>query len=381
MVVSQDPFANYTDGFVVWIRKCYRDLKEILTKAATSDRFVLLGTAGIGKSVFTLFWICFRVTLGEKVVWRTSEDAWYLLDFSKEGPASVRRFQESAHELKSVLDNSEAWLILDGGQRGPLTYACHILVACLVKKENYNKFSKNQLVSLRYVPAWSEEGMRKFLDDFESLRGSYSHMHVPEKDEAMKSFEKLGGVPRYVLHSKKTAEALVRMETAVTYLSKESCLKFFTGIFEDAKMSDTLVHIFVKCEDKSYESRFFDFASPHVQVEFGKRFTRLSKVDVVDFLRSYSYKDAGSVYGYIFELVAHELMRRGGKFPMKKVGFEGAKLSDPEPDTLELSSSMTVVEFAKVQELVNQDTYYRPLNVNFESVDAVVYPRILLQFF
>lgn len=30
---------------------------------------------------------------------------------------------------------------------------------------------------------------------------------------------------------------------------------------------------------------------------------------------------------------------------------------------------------------MNRNTYYRPLNSNFESVDAVVYPQILLQFF
>ena len=49
-------------------------------------------------------------------------------------------------------------------------------------------------------------------------------------------------------------------------------------------MSDSLVHI--KCSNENYETKsiFYDFASPYMQDEFGKHFTKLSKVDIVEFL-------------------------------------------------------------------------------------------------
>ena len=53
-VLSKDLLGSYPEGFVVWIQKCYRDLKEILMKAKASKRFIFLDTAGI-KSLCLLF--------------------------------------------------------------------------------------------------------------------------------------------------------------------------------------------------------------------------------------------------------------------------------------------------------------------------------------
>ena len=86
--------------------------------------------------------------------------------------------------------------------------ACHILVACSDKKESYKEFSKGWKVLQWYVLVWSKEKLNMSLDDFKALKANYSHMDVSMKDGAMKSFKKLGGVPRYVLCFAKSEDGL-----------------------------------------------------------------------------------------------------------------------------------------------------------------------------
>ena len=68
LTVSGDPFSTFPGGFLVWVRECYLDLKEILASAEAGMRFVLLGTSGIGKSYFSIFWICYLATMKKRVV-------------------------------------------------------------------------------------------------------------------------------------------------------------------------------------------------------------------------------------------------------------------------------------------------------------------------
>ena len=70
---------------------------------------------------------------------------------------------------------------------------------------------------------------------------------------------------------------------------------------------------------------------------------------------------------------------------MKKVGSNGVTIAGPqaeaEAETLSLQPGMQLVKFEKVEELVSRGTYYQLVNSNFESVDAVIHPQTLLQFF
>jgi hypothetical protein len=260
-----------------------------MAKAKPGDRFTLLGTSGIGKSYFTIFWICNRATLKEKVVWKVN-DTFYLLDFSVSNEASSSEnakvakaygpFQINDLELREVFDDPAAWLIIDGKQKGDFDCQCHILLACSsTKEENHNEFSKSQLVTTLYMPVWEEEEIIEFLDDFEVQRANYSHMDVPIKDEAMEYFERLGGVSRYVLCAQKTAKRLEELETAITkvhQLTFEEFLHLHGG--EGAKeASDCLMHLkrtSIEGHDKLYDKFTYDFASWYVKDEFGKRFRR-----------------------------------------------------------------------------------------------------------
>jgi hypothetical protein len=47
---------------LIWIRKCYEDLRSILDKTKDYDRFIFRGTVGVGKSLFMMFWISYLTT-------------------------------------------------------------------------------------------------------------------------------------------------------------------------------------------------------------------------------------------------------------------------------------------------------------------------------
>jgi hypothetical protein len=285
LAVSGNLFSNFHEGFLIWIRQCYKDLKEIMAKAKPGDRFTLLGTSGIGKSYFTIFGVCYRATLKEKVVWKVN-DTFHLLDFSVSNEASSFEnakvakaygpFQRDDLELREVFDDPAAWLIIDGEQRGDFDCRCHILLACSsIKEESYHEFSKSQLVRTLYMPVWEEEEIIKFLNDFEVHRANYSHMEVPIKDEVMEYFERLGGVPRYVLCARKIATRLEELETAVTKLHQLTLQELEDLHDEGAKdANDWLFHItWDKEKDKlTYAVPFSDFASVYVKCEFIKRF-------------------------------------------------------------------------------------------------------------
>ncbi|KAG0612632.1 hypothetical protein M758_6G042800 [Ceratodon purpureus] len=285
LVVSSDPFGNYPNGFLLWVRKCYKDLKEILAKAEASERFTLLGTAGIGKSIFTIFWICYLATLKVKVVWKFASGTCFLLDFSDAENATVYGpFKEDERELGVVYNDRAAWLIIDGGQRCDLQHTCHILLTCEAKKENYKQFSKDQMVKVLYVPVWASEEIIEFLDDFEVAKDKYPQkMNVPVKEDALGYFAKLGGVPRYVLSARKAEERLFQLQKDIKCLEKDCQMKVLSGKFEEMHIHDSIVHM--KCKDGVYDSYYCDFASLYVKEEFGKIFYELDKREVVNFLK------------------------------------------------------------------------------------------------
>jgi hypothetical protein len=181
LVVSGDMFGNFEEEFLNWIRKCYKDLAGILATVKRGKRFTLLGTSGIGKFFLIIFWICYRATLKEKVVWKFSNITCYLLDVSDEAssvPKAYSLFRLDDPCLEEVLENPDAWLVIDGEQSCSLHHECHILLACLSRYDNHKELSKNLMVRTLYIPVWAEEEITEFLGGFKVPKAKYRHMNV-----------------------------------------------------------------------------------------------------------------------------------------------------------------------------------------------------------
>ena len=173
------------------------------------------------------------------------------------------------------------------------------------------------------------------MDAFDKQTNNYSKMRMLDKDMAMQRFEHLRGVPRYVLDSRHTEDRKQELAGALKELQKDICLNFVIEDFGQGDKRDAVVHI--KCEQSTEENRWdyrtndFILASKYVKLQLRDRFHALSEHDSLKFLRAYANSSlAGSPYGYMFELVAHNFMQRGGKFQMKKV-LKGGDAMEVEP--------------------------------------------------
>ena len=148
-----DPFGSFDDGFLIFIWKSYKDLKKIFMEAGQGQRYIVLGTTDIGKSLFTIFWICYLATLKKKVVWKLASGRYYLLDFSLEVAVARGPVKDDTHpDLQSVFDDRSSWLIIDGKQEAPLGDRCRMLLVCSEKKTNHHEFSKHGKSKTYYLP-------------------------------------------------------------------------------------------------------------------------------------------------------------------------------------------------------------------------------------
>jgi hypothetical protein len=234
------------------------------------------------------------------------------------------------------------------------------------------------------MPVWEEEEICGFVDAFDKQRNIYSNMRVPDKRTAMQNFECLGGVPRYVLDSRHTKVREQALEQALDELKKNICLNFIIDDFGQGDKRDAVVHI--KCEPSTdghhwnYRNSGFKLASKHVKLQLRDRFHSLSEQDVLKVLRAYANSSlSGSRYGYIFELVAHAVIQQGGKFRMKKVWPEGSE--EVEPLNLLQMKPFVFNSWKEVPKQLEAGTYYLPRRGNLQSIDALLYPDLLLQYF
>ena len=127
LTVSGDPLLNFPKGYLLGIRECYRDLKKILEDSEAGRCFVTLGTSGIGKSCFSVFWVCHLAANKKKVIWKLHKK-FNLLDFSDEAAKFDGQLDESDPKIQEVFRDGDAWLILDGGQTGGIDCACHVQI-------------------------------------------------------------------------------------------------------------------------------------------------------------------------------------------------------------------------------------------------------------
>ena len=78
--------------------------------------------------------------------------------------------------------------------------------------------------------------------------------------------------------------------------------------------------------------------------------------------------------------MSHEILRRGGKFLVRKLTKDGTG----SEETKEFESNLEEKFFFRVEEIENdiqqrQKKYYRPTSINFESIDSYAYPNKMFQ--
>ena len=279
-----DPFGSYRHRFWILIRKSYKDFKKIFMEAGQGDKYIVLGTAGIGKSLFTLFWICYPATLKKKVVWKLSYGAYYLLDFSLEVAVAQGPVFNCTHpDLQSVFSDPSSWLIIDGKQKSSLPYECSMLLACSAKTSNYHEFSKHGKCQTYYLLVWAHAEIIEFYNDFEEFK--FLGMYVPDKETALENFDRLGGVPRYVLDERNSKKGIQNMTNAIGKVNATNCLEILRGEYFKY-VNDYLIHMFVD-KETNYTRVERMFASSHAREDILEQFDKVGHLEAVRFLEAH----------------------------------------------------------------------------------------------
>ncbi|CAI2196774.1 7872_t:CDS:1, partial [Funneliformis geosporum] len=107
------------------------------------------------------------------------------------------------------------------------------------------------------------------------------------------------------------------------------------------------------------------FASTYVAEKVAEHFERQQKRELITFL-SVSEGDGrlGSLRGQLFEGYAHNVLRKGGIFRIRKLGGNQEELIlKPRDEQL----------FVRLEDVdVTLDNYFRPVSKNFASIDSLI---------
>jgi hypothetical protein len=148
-------------------------------------------------------------------------------------------------------------------------------------------------------------------------------------------------------------------------------------------VSDQLIHMFVN-EEEEYTNFKFGFASSYVRDAIGKQVSTIPRLEIVNFLEQHiSSSSYRTLWGHMYEQIAHLILSRGGTFKRKKV-FEDGRIEAIETfrqDPLVLVNFKIVQELGESKDDYPRGAYFQPSSLTFESVDAVIVPNTFVQYF
>ncbi|EFJ18393.1 hypothetical protein SELMODRAFT_444608 [Selaginella moellendorffii] len=377
-ILDSDALGDYGQPFLLWKRKAYASLEsKIVERLNNFTSFIVLGTAGIGKTFFGYHWIIRLGQMGhEKVLYKDGKFV-YILNLRRR--CAEGRYDVSDQIICEMLDDPSMWLVINEKQKTPFPRRCRVLLVPSSREKNYNEFGKGGLCCMLYMSVWSREEIGKFLDDFEPYRTSYGNMNVVDRKEGFDNFDYLGGVPRYVLRATKLNEGKAMAKTAVvlfgTSVSRAGTV-LSGGYVED--VSDWILHI-VATED--HGEKTYQFASEALITELGNQYLLAGPVRVVEFLKeTFSCSWVGALWGRLYEPLVHRLLLKGGDFVIKPVYADGS--SGPETShhigphiMLEASSA------GEFQGKIGMGKYVKPTSEVFPSIDSAMDKDILIQVF
>ena len=190
-----DVFLPYPQNEIkkIYVRKCYRDVFDLLLKSIKMKSFAISGTPGIGKSVFFVY-ILYRLmkdfeekTLSlrpNRIVYQRATE---YTCFNLENQTAV----ELEHlEAKALVRQQDTLYIIDG-QTTPMSSSCIALFISSPRSQQYKEFVKQKMAKQWYFPVWT-------LEELQSCQSQcYSDLSIEILKERYRVY---GGVARLVFY-------------------------------------------------------------------------------------------------------------------------------------------------------------------------------------
>jgi hypothetical protein len=340
----------------LYIRKAYEDLFQIIYDNLNSDnetkerihRMAITGTPGTGKSVF-LFYILWRLANMETtktVILHREKDHTDIHAFRNDGCWVT----QSLPSLREFLHDPTTWYLTDALLSQPGDVAAVTILVSSPDRKYYSRFLEYSSVPLlHYLPIWS-------LEELKLAAESYSKS--PEKVE--ERFNKIGGIPRYVLEKDVELEPLID-EKMEKLLSSKANLSSAEGSGTN-DISHRLVHF--KVDPSNYMKCRLVMASRYVLDKFSDALYDKEEEESRRFSRMVeNIPAAASIAGIMFEKHAHRRLSAGGEFLVRS-------LDDDTEEKRNFPSKLSQ-RFANLSECMDTTLYYRPRARNFPCIDSL----------
>lgn len=141
------------------------------------------------------------------------------------------------------------------------------------------------------------------------------------------------------------------------------------GLEFSGEMPHKLLHFVV---DEAFQSTDIVFASPYVAEKVTRRIAEGRGVEVRLLISSTaSLAEFAALRGILFEQVAHDKLRRGGKFSLVALNNSSAGALEVKEQTLKSEIFTSLTEFTAI---AAPGVYAQPAAKNFAAVDAVLVP-------
>ena len=335
----------------IYVREAYYEMFEImlngLEERRTKYRYLVLGSPGVGKSIFHAFCLYVLLQAGAPVYFvRRAHSALFL-------NGRVYKPLVPVHECLLLTDHN-VWFLYDSLERPPTLTDSPIGMMVFSPRRIYNSYMKELSCPPMYMPLW----------EFEELEVANSILpegHLPY-EELVKRYDLCGGVPRQIFEEHKVY------------------LKTYKNAFASVRHMDKLkkldIHlfnhrIFGAVVGQDLESYQVCFLSNRIACEVNE-FWKEDRAATVSRVVNASYDCVvGALYGKIYEVITIDSLRDLTKITCVSLDESMAKdkvvkLKPKIP--MEMFNCQTLKEV----ELRNRQVLWKPRSLTFPCIDALL---------
>ena len=353
------------------MRSCYPLLFEHIMR---QHRSVLLGTPGIGKTMFGLYFLWRlqreRAALGGCVVYQSAEGMCSVLDAD-----GARLYPQGAHFILALLLRNDTYYLVDG--RTPEHATCRTLLITSPKRAVWGKWVMQNSAALHYAPVFS-------LAELLACRAC-CYEGVPET-RVLALFDRWGGSARFVLdQSNEQQQQRLTCELSASLRTCDLVSAFSAICAADCGMDD-VPHRVVHMMDvsSSFTSFTLGFASNYMRDRVLVELSARGTASVRQFIHAAQPEPyLAALRGHLFEGVSLSALATGTSARMRLLLPACTTVSSYPCEVVELPQRQLFVfeTVAQYKAEAPARALGRPLRSNFPTWDALVVDDSLITLY
>ncbi|CAB4436443.1 unnamed protein product [Rhizophagus irregularis] len=342
----------------ILIKTSYLKMIEVIENDRGADKekvgCMIIGSPGIGKTHFSLylaFYITRRYFPADFIYQQLNEGKSHTIHISQKNMSVIEYPRGLGGEFPI-----NSFYIADSVIPSLCTTKFTFLVTT-PKNDRWHEFDKQRGTQKYYAPIWTDE---EVWDVWEWDKRDYKN--IISKTRVEELITRWGCVPRRIFNEYNKEPKIgdiVSKCNAFRYLTNEG------GDLND-KYSGKAIHIYPSSDFKDKE---YVIASAEISRALYDHYAKNAKNIIVDVVKNFAKTSGGPLAGKLFEMMAHDILRRGGNFKVRRLTKKGDNnIFSEESRQLQ---KLKMNPFHNISEIVSGG-YNIPEVENFESVDSIV---------